>query len=156
MPSFVNSREIRLTAESLYQALGHTLERLAAQSEAGAFALSTSNTSASPAVHIPIEITVTSQSSADMSIALTIKARAVKSLFPTFNGTFHALAMSSARTTVRLKGTYRAPFGVIGSTVNAAGLHRLAEEGLHQLFERAVDESVAAIQAGATRDHAVS
>jgi hypothetical protein len=155
MPSFVHSREIRLSAESLYQAIAHALQRIAAQSETGSIVLSTSSADAPSVISVPIEIAVMKQSSVDMSIAFTIKARTATSFFPKFKGTFHALAMSSARTTVRLKGAYRAPLGIIGSTIDAAGLHRLAKEGLHQLFERVVDESIASIQAGATRDHAV-
>jgi hypothetical protein len=155
MPSFLYSREVRLTATSVYQAVGDTLERLALQSQTDAISLSTSIGSASPVINVPIEITVMTRAPEDLSITFTIKARSATKLFPTFKGTFHALAMSSARTTVRLRGAYRAPLGLIGATIDAAGLHKLAEEGLLQLFRRVADESVAAIRDHATRDHAV-
>jgi hypothetical protein len=154
MPSFVYSREIRLSASSLYQAIGDTLERIAAQSQADELTLRASIANTSNAVSIPVGIVVTNRSPEDLSIAFTMKARSAKSLFPDFKGTFHALAMSSARATVRLKGTYRVPFGVIGSAANAAGLHNVAEEGLRQLFERIADESIAAVREHAMRDHA--
>jgi hypothetical protein len=54
---------------------------------------------------------------------------------------------------VRLKGSYRVPFGFIGSALNAAGLHNVAEEGLRQLFERVTDESITAVREHAMRDH---
>jgi hypothetical protein len=153
MPSFVYSREVRLAAPSLYQAVGEILERITAQSRADEITLRTSIANTSNAVSVPVEIVITDRSSKDLSIAFTMKARSATALFPDFKGTFHALAMSSARATVRLKGTYRVPFGMIGSVANAAGLHNVAEAGLRQLFEQVADESIAAVREHAMRDH---
>jgi hypothetical protein len=158
VPTIVHSREIPLAAKALLVAAIDVLDRLADQSLTDAITLSANLGKGRSKVSVPIEITVTRRSLKDSLIALNIKARSATALFPVFKGTFHALAMSAARTTLRLRGTYRVPLGLVGSAVNAAGLHRFAEDSLRQLFDRVADESIATVreEASARREESRS
>lgn len=149
MPSVVYSREVPLAAQSLHAAIGDILEQIALRSRGDGVSLS-APVGSTGQVSVPIELTVTKRSSKDSSIAVTIKARSANALFPKFKGSFYALAMAPARTNLRLKGSYSVPLGPIGSTVNAAGMHKVAEDSLRDLFERVADESVAAIRQDST------
>lgn len=150
MPSVVYSREVPLAAQSLHEAIGDVLESIATRSRADAVVLSAPVGNSSSQVSIPVELTVTKRSVKDSSVAVTIKARSAKALFPEFKGAFYALAMAPARTNLRLKGSYSVPLGLVGSTVNAAGMHRVAEDSLRDLFERVADETVAAVRTDST------
>ncbi|HTV73715.1 MAG TPA: hypothetical protein VME66_08440 [Candidatus Acidoferrales bacterium] len=154
MPTIVFSREIRLPADRLYTAVSESLDRIAAQSRTNGIAWSMPIGSTTQAVSVPVEIAVTKRSVQDPSIAVSIKARAAHVLFPEFDGPFHTLPMSAARTTLRLRGRYRVPLGLVGSTLNAAGLHRLAEENLRRFFDLVADRSSEAAREVALHEHA--
>ncbi|HXP92080.1 MAG TPA: hypothetical protein VN905_01300 [Candidatus Binatia bacterium] len=146
MPSFVQSREVPLAAQSLHESLGDVLESIATRSQADAIVLSALVGKGTGRVSVPVELSVTKRSAKDSSIAVTIKARSAKAFFPRFKGAFYALPMAPARTNLRLKGTYTVPLGPLGSTINAAGMHKMAEDSLRDLFERVADETIAAIR----------
>lgn len=146
MPSVVYSREIPMAANSLHETLGDVLERIAASSRTDEVVLSAPVGNGAGRISVPVELSVTKRSAKDSSTAITIKARSAKALFPRFKGTFSALSMSPARTNLRLKGDYTVPLGALGSTINAAGLNKMAEDSLRTLFERVADETVAAIR----------
>lgn len=152
MPSVVFSREVTLAVNTLYESVAAVLESISGQSRTDAVALSAPAGKAGT-VSIPVEVTITKRSRKDASVALTIKARSAKALFPSFTGSIQALAMSPSRANLRLKGTYRAPLGPVGSTINAMGLHNLAEEGLREFFNRIADESVASVRADSMERH---
>jgi hypothetical protein len=152
MPNVVFSREVPLAVNALYESVATSLESIAAESRSDAVALSAPAGKAGT-VRVPVEVTITKRSQKDSSVALTIKARSTNALFPKFTGAIQALAMAPSRTNVRLKGTYRAPLGPIGSTINAVGLHNVAEDSLRAFFERVVDESVAAVRGESMERH---
>jgi hypothetical protein len=151
MPSVVYSREVPLAAQSLHEAIGAVLESFAARSLTDAVVLSSPIGTSSSQVSVPVELSITQRSTKNSPIGVTIKARSAGALFPSFNGAFDALAMAPARTNLRLKGTYTVPLGPLGSTINAAGLHKMAEDSLRDLFERVVDETVEAVRKDSTR-----
>jgi hypothetical protein len=97
-------------------------------------------------VSVPVELTVTKRSVKDSTVAVTIEARSANALFPRFKGEFYSLPMAPARTNLRLKGSYSVPFGPLGSTLNKAGMHKMAEDSLRDLFDRIADETISAIR----------
>lgn len=146
MPSVTFSREIPLAPKAVYSSAAATLDDLAAQSRLGSVALSAHIGTSPSQVSVPIQLTITKRSSKDDSISFTFKSRSAEVIFPQFKGTMQALAMAPSRTNLRMKGTYRVPLGPIGSTANAAGLHRIAEHALSGLFARIADATVEAIR----------
>jgi hypothetical protein len=151
MSTFIHSQEVPLAAQSLLGTMGDVLESLAARSETGGITLSAPVGKSEGTISVPITLAVTRRSRKDASIGITIKARSGEKIFPQFKGAFYALAMSPARTILRLKGTYTVPLGPLGSTINAAGLHKMAEISLHDLFERVVNETTTALRDESTR-----
>lgn len=146
MPSVIYSREIPLAPKAVYDSAAATLDHLAAQSRLGTVALSAHVGSSTSQVSVAIELAVTKRSTKDDSIAFTFKSRSAEVMFPVFKGTIHALAMSPSRTNLRMKGNYRVPLGPIGSAFNAAGLDRIAEDSLKDLFERIADATAFAVR----------
>jgi hypothetical protein len=156
MPNFVCSQEIPLAATSLHDAIADVLEKIAARSRADDVVLRASVGNSAGRVSVPVELSVTKRSAKDSLVGVTIKARSGKALFPSFKGTFSALPMAPARTNLRLKGTYKAPLGPLGSTINAVGLHKMAEESLRDLFDRVARETVDTIRDQAAAQYARS
>lgn len=141
MPLVSYSREITVPAAVAHEALDRVLRRLAAQSANDKVTLPASVGPRGESLNIPVALEIGECSGHDETTAVTIGARSAKAFFPHFEGRFWALAMSPARTMLRLKGSYRVPLGAIGATLNAAGLRTFAEEGLVEFFERVVEET---------------
>ena len=151
MSTFTHSQEVPLAAQSLLGTMGDVLDNLAARSQTGSVTLSAPVGKSEGKVSVPIALAVTRRSGKDASVGVTIKARSGEKLFPQFKGAFYALAMSPTRTILRLKGTYTVPMGPLGSTINAAGLHKMAEISLHDLFERVVEETTTTLRDQSTK-----
>jgi hypothetical protein len=146
MPSIAYSREIPLAAQSLHQAVADVLDAFAGRSRTDALLLSAPVHGTTGKLSIPVELTVTKRSPKDSSVGVTLRARSAEAAFPHFQGAFYALPMSPSRAVLSLKGKYTVPLGFFGLAINAAGMKRVAEEGLRDLFERVADETVAVVR----------
>lgn len=59
--------------------------------------------------------------------------------FPTFQGDFEMVAWNHERVEFALEGRYEPPGSLLGHLLDAAALHRVAEESLSTFFNEAVD-----------------
>lgn len=75
-----------------------------------------------------IEETVSAAGRKTTKIGLAWKATRRPGMFPTLRGELLIYPLTATETQLELAGTYDPPFGVIGEVLDAAGLHRVAEE----------------------------
>ena len=65
-------------------------------------------------------------------LRLEWQAARMPGIFPLMNGTLSVYPLTSTETQLDFSGLYEPPFGVVGKTVNAIAMHRVAEASVHR------------------------
>jgi hypothetical protein len=68
------------------------------------------------------------------------EAVGVPTLFPLMRAQLSAWPLTSTETQLEFEGEYKPPFGLLGSVVDAAVGHRVAEASVHRFLDDAVEE----------------
>jgi hypothetical protein len=73
-------------------------------------------------------------------VALAWDAVRAAALFPSMEAELSAWPLSSAETQLEVEGLYRPPLGPVGSAIDAALLHRIAEASVKRLLDDLVEQ----------------
>jgi len=82
-----------------------------------------------------IEETISAAGRKTTKIGIAWKATRRPGMFPTLRGELLIYPLTATETQLELAGTYDPPFGVIGEVLDAAGMHRLAEETVNGFIQ---------------------
>jgi len=82
-----------------------------------------------------IEETVSAAGRKTTKIGIAWKATRRPGMFPTLRGELLIYPLTRTETQLELSGTYDPPFGVIGEVLDAAGMHRVAEQTVNGFIQ---------------------
>jgi len=73
-------------------------------------------------------------------VVLAWKAANASSLFPTMSAQLSAWPLLSFETQLEIEGTYSPPLGVLGTAIDVAVGHRIAEASIHRLLDDVIEQ----------------
>jgi hypothetical protein len=95
-------------------------------------------------VHIDVRAVREEQGVAGMSpvtrVVLGWEAASGSSLFPTMSAQLSAWPLTATETQLEMEGDYAPPLGVVGTAIDAAVGHRIAEASVHRLLDDVVEQ----------------
>jgi hypothetical protein len=74
------------------------------------------------------------------SVDLTWKASTMPALFPLMHATLSAWPVTESETQIVIDGHYDPPFGLVGTAIDRAVGHRVAQASVHRFLEDLLDE----------------
>jgi hypothetical protein len=124
------------------------LQRATVSAAKRADSLATSLRVAAAGIEIGVEVRIHVQSVSDEEgvaglppvtrVSVGWEAARAPSLFPLMSADLSAWPLSSSETRLEVEGEYRPPLGFVGTAIDAAIGHRIAEASVHKLLEDVV------------------
>lgn len=143
-------RPYEAVRDALHARPRELLQRATTTASARASAIATSLRAGVAGIEIAVEVRIHIQSVKDEEsiaglspltrVTLAWEAARTPALFPLMSAELSAWPLTSSETQLEIEGEYRPPLGTIGSAVDAAVLHRIAEASVHKLLQDVVEQ----------------